>query len=273
MWPKIARAWLLLLAVLGSALVVSAQEPKPGSTIENSIGMKLAYIPAGEYMRGSPESDKDASGDEKPQHKVRITKGFHMGTTEVTQGQWKAVMESEPWKGESFVRKGANYPASYVSWEDAVEFCKKLSEKEKKTYRLPTDAEWEYACRAGSKTKYSFGDDAASLGEYAWYYKNAEDVGEEYAHAVAQKKANAWGLVDMHGNVWEWCSDRYGSDYYGKSPGDDPAGPSSGSYRVYRGGCWSSTAGLCRSAIRYGYVPSYRSDYLGFRLALSPSGK
>ena len=149
---------------------------------------------------------------------------------EVTQAQWQAVMGTTPWDVAKNVKEGDDYPASYVNWPDAVEFCRKLSEKEGLEYRLPTEAEWEYACRAGTTTAYSFGDDASELGEYAWYKENAWGAGQKHPHTVGQKKPNPWGLYDMHGNVWEWCSDWRG-DYSSESV-TDPAGPSSGSVRT-----------------------------------------
>jgi formylglycine-generating enzyme required for sulfatase activity len=212
-----------------------------------------------------------------PQHKVRITKPFYLGVTEVTQQQYAKVMGNNP-SCYSNSRPGAdigkgldtsNFPVEMVSWDDAVEFCKKLSEMEGCTYRLPTEAEWEYACRAGSTSRYCFGDDESQLVEYAWYSLNSGNT----SHPVAQKKANAWGLHDMHGNVWEWCSDWYGKDYYTKSPKDDPTGPATGSSRVIRGGSWCFSAKNCQSAIRFRFLPSLRPDFLGFRVARGPSSK
>jgi sulfatase modifying factor 1 len=200
-----------------------------------AVAMTFKEIPAGTFMMGSPETEKDHADDEH-QHKVTISKAFYMQTTEVTQGQWKEVMGTEPWKGESDVREGANYAAAYVSWDDAVAYCKKLSVKEGKTYRLPTEAEWEYACRAGTKTMWSFGNDKKVLGDYAWYGKFALDIDGSYPHQVGLKKPNPFGLHDMHGNVYEWCHDYFGEDYYQQSPEKDPTGPASGSYRVLRGG-------------------------------------
>jgi sulfatase modifying factor 1 len=190
-----------------------------------------------------------------------------MQTTEVTQGQWKAVMGTEPWKGEDYVKEGPDYPASYVSWDDAVAYCKKLSEKESKTYRLPTEAEWEYACRAGTKTAWSFGNDEKVIGDYAWYDKNAaEIVSEQYAHQVGLKKPNGFGLYDMHGNVYEWCHDYYEEDYYKQSPAKDPTGPTSGSSRVLRGGSWSDNSRYPRSANRDRTDAGSRYASYGFRL-------
>jgi formylglycine-generating enzyme required for sulfatase activity len=233
--------------------------------ITNTIGMKLNKIPAGTLLMGSPESEADREDDET-QHKVTITKPFYMQTTEVTQGQWKAVMGTEPWKGQQAVKEGPNNAASWVSWDDAMAYCKKLSEKEGKTYRLPTEAEWEYACRAGTKTTWSFGDDDKELGDYAWDIENTMYFGEEYAHQVELKKPNAFGLYDMHGNVLEWCHDYFEEDYYKQSPAKDPTGPTSGSFRVLRGGSWFLFARGTRSARRRWGDADYRDGSFGFRV-------
>jgi sulfatase modifying factor 1 len=226
----------------------AAEQPteQAAKSITNTIGMHLQLIPAGTFTMGSPESEADREDDET-QHPVTISKPFYMQTTEVTQGQWKEVMETEPWKGKQLVKEGPDYPASWVSWDDAMAYCKKLSEQERKTYRLPTEAEWEYACRAGTETRWSFGNDEKVLGDYAWWCVNAWDIDEKYAHQVRQKKPNAFGLYDMHGNVYEWCHDYYEEDYYKQSPEKDPTGPTSGSFRVWRGGSWYDIA---RSAYR-----------------------
>ena len=213
---------------------------------------------------------------EKPQHQVRITRPFFLGIHEVTQGQYQAVMGENP----SQFKGSDDLPVEQVSWLDAVLFCNKLSEQEKKTpfyringrevtiaggngYRLPTEAEWEYACRAGSTTLYPFGDDMSKLGDHAWYESNSGLK----THPVGQKRPNAWGLYDMLGNVWEWCQDWYEDGYYRASPPADPPGPSEASYRVIRGGSWNDNARYCRPASRYGSAPEYRGDYLGFRVA------
>jgi formylglycine-generating enzyme required for sulfatase activity len=175
-------------------------------------------------------------------------------------------MGTEPWKGEDYIKEGANDPATYVNWDDAVAYCKKLSEKENKAYRLPTEAEWEYACRAGTKTTWSVGDNDAVLGQYAWYRENAYSAGARYAHQVGLKKANAFGLYDMHGNVYEWCHDYYGEDYYKQSPQKDPAGPVTGTYRVFRGGSWNFLTRRARSAHRGRNGAGNRHSNLGFRL-------
>jgi len=269
---KILAVCVLLL--LGIADCGDAAEP-----VTNSIGMKLRLIPAGTFMMGSPGFGEYRFDDEH-QHQVTISKAFYMQTTEVTQGQWKAVMGTEPWKGKRpsdgriDIKEGANYAASFVNWNDAVAYCKKLSVKEGKTYRLPTEAQWEYACRAGTKTRWSWGDDEASIGDYAWYMKNAYDARERYAHQVGLKRPNAFGLYDMHGNVLEWCHDYYGEDYYKQSPKKDPTGPGFGSSRVLRGGSWRrGVLRNTRPAFRDRFAPGgrlqsrpERFDDFGFRV-------
>jgi formylglycine-generating enzyme required for sulfatase activity len=236
-----------------------------GDVITNTIGMTLNKIPAGTFMMGSPVTEKDRESSET-QHKVTITKPFYMQTTEVTQGQWTAVMGTEPWKGKGNVKEGPNYAVTYVNWNDAVEYCKKLSEQEDKTYRLPTEAEWEYACRAGTQTTWNFGDDEKVLGDYAWYRENAYNIDEKYAHQVGLKKSNAFGLYDMHGNVWECCSDYFDKDYYKESSENDPQGPAQGSFRVLRGGSWNFSTRGTRSAHRGRLDAGLRYGNDGFRL-------
>ena len=246
-----ATFWISSPAVDGSA-----------KTYTNSIGMEFVLIPAGSFMMGADKNFEDAHDDETPRHKVRISKPFYLGEYEVTQEQWVAVMGSNP---SEF--KARERPVETVSWEDAQAFIRKLNSKEgHQRYRLPTEAEWEYAARAGSGGKYAFGDDEGQLSQYAWYYGNSGDK----TQPVGRLQPNAWGLYDMHGNVWEWVQDWYDENYYSKSPSTDPAGPSSGSYRVLRGGSWGSFAGVCRSAAPNRSTPSARDFNYGFRLALSP---
>jgi sulfatase modifying factor 1 len=234
-------------------------------SITNTIGMTFNKIPAGTFAMGSTESETDR-GDNEDQHRVTISKAFYMQTTEVTQGQWKEVMDTEPWKGKTNVKEGSNYAATIVSWEDAIAYCKKLNEKEGKTYRLPTEAEWEYACRAGTTTPWSFGNDEKVLGDYAWYRENTWDIAEKHAHQVGLKKPNAFGLFDIHGNVWEWCSDYYGKDYYKQSPKKDPTGPVPVAFCVFRGGSWDDRTGGTRSASRGWHATELRGSHVGFRL-------
>jgi len=267
-----------------SKAIPDKQQPKAGDVVANSIGMKLVHVPAGSFMMGSSDSAAqlakdygedmgDYFTDEFPQHEVCISKGFWMGQTVVTQGQYKSVMNAQPWSGRSGVKESANNPAVYVNWDDAAAFCRKLSEQEGETYRLPTEAEWEYACRAGTTTRFSFGDSDSSLGDYEWFDGNAYDVDKDYAHSVGQKKPNPWGMYDMHGNVCEWCLDSYAADYYSKSPESNPQGPDTGSRRVCRGGSWNDTPQICRSAARGYSTPSSRSSNLGFRVARSSVSK
>jgi len=174
-------------------------------------------------------------------------------------------MNARPWFGKAYVQEDADNPAVYVSWDDAVEFCRKLSQQEGMGYRLPTEAEWEYACRAGTTTRFSFGDSDLPLGDYAWFDSNADRVGQDYAHPVGQKKPNPWGLYDMHGNVFEWCSDYYHEKYYADSPTVDPCGPSFGSSHSVRGGSWDNGQSYSRSSHRSDY-PVNRGLLVGFRV-------
>ncbi len=213
---------------------------------------------------------------------MRITRSFYLGIYEVTQGQFEAVMGGNPSKF-----KGIAKPVENVSWLDAVRFCNLLSEREGlksfyeisgntvqvtdwdgEGFRLPTEAEWEYACRAGAATRYSCGDDVTRLGEFSWHDANSDRT----THEVGQRHANGFGLHDMHGNVCEWCGDSYVADYYKESPMDDPRGPSQAAIRVFRGGGWDYFPRYCRSARRDGRTPDYRDYDLGFRLARVQSG-
>jgi formylglycine-generating enzyme required for sulfatase activity len=292
-----------------------------GDPIENSIGMVLVPIPAGEFMMGSRLSAADVAKrfevpaklfeDEHPRHRVTLTKPFYLGATEVTKGQFRQFVLAEnyrteaetdgkggfgfnsatgnpegpdpkyTWKTSGFAQT-ADHPVVNVSWNDAQAFCKWLSAKEGVTYRLPTEAEWEYACRAGTTSLYHNGDDPeglvsvgnvldasakAQLTEYPDLpYLSAND-GYAFTAPVGRFRANPWGLYDLHGNVFEWCQDWYGS--YTSGDTADPAGPDSGSHRVGRGGSWNDVAWYCRSAYRSGYTPSGRSDGLGFRVLRS----
>jgi formylglycine-generating enzyme required for sulfatase activity len=195
-------------------------------TITNRIGMTLVFIQPGTFTMGSPASESGREEDEK-QHEVTLTRGFYLQTPPVTQGQWQAVMGDNP---SEFKKCGDDCPVETVSWDDVQAFIKKLNAMDDdRIYRLPTEAEWEYACRGGSTTVFCFGDSDSALDEYAWFGGNSK----ESTHPVGQKKPNAWGLYDMHGNVWEWCQDWY-ADYPGK-PVRDPVGPGKGSGRVCRG--------------------------------------
>jgi formylglycine-generating enzyme required for sulfatase activity len=189
-----------------------------------------------------------------------------MSTTEVTQDQFTKTMGTTPWKGRTYAKENPNHAASFISWEDATEYCRRLSKKEGRKYRLPTEAEWEYACRGGTDTVYNFGNDDAGLENYAWFRESAKNIGETYPHQVGQKRANGFGMHDMLGNVFEWCSDWHGMDYQPQSPSIDPKGPASGTEHIMRGGSWSSFSPSCRSAYRVKTKAASRAHYNGFRL-------
>jgi formylglycine-generating enzyme required for sulfatase activity len=250
--------------------------------LANTIGMKLKLIKAGKFLMGSPKDEKGRF-NEGPQHEVEITKPFYMGVCPVTRGQFAAFVkdaayqteaekngDSRTWRKPGFDKydQSDDDPVVCVSWNDAVKFCEWLSNKEKKTYELPTEAEWEYACRAGTKTAYSFGDDPKDLGDFAWF---GEDFGGGHTHPVGLKKPNPWGLYDMHGNVWQWCADGY--DKYQEGSIKDPKGKESANSRVLRGGSWRYVPRLCRPAGRYDYDPAYRGDFFGFRVVLRLSAR
>ena len=235
--------------------------------IFGGVLMEFVWVKPGVFQMGSSSSESGRSSDEGPVHEVEISRGFWLGKYEVTQGQWEAMMETRPWSGRGYVKSDPSHPAVSISWNDVQSFIGRLNDAAGDSlYRLPSEAEWEYACRAGSRTRWSFGDDESVLGDYAWYSASAWDVGEEYAHAVGTKWPNAWGLYDMHGNVYEWVRDWYGADYYDVSPRVDPPGPSSGSYRVGRGGAFDNAARAVRSADRSGFSPGLRGDDVGVRL-------
>ncbi|MCY2924212.1 MAG: formylglycine-generating enzyme family protein [Planctomycetota bacterium] len=255
-----------------------ASPPAGGASKELTLdlggaAMKLVLIPAGKFTMGSPEGEKDRQRHEGPQREVTISKAFYMGVCEVTQEQYEAIMGKNP---SAF--KDAKNPVERVSWNDAVEFCKALTAKTGKTVRLPTEAECEYACRAGTKTRFSFGDADADLYKYGNYcdksntngvsWKDeAHDDGHDKTAPVGSYKPNAWGLYDMYGNVAEWCSDWY-ADSYAKAGTRDPQGPDSGSLRVLRGGGWYDNPRRCRSARRHYYPPVFRRINYGFRVAV-----
>ena len=232
----------------------------PGMALDlgGGVTLKLVRIPPGRFLMGSPQGERDRATDEGPQREITLSRGFYMGLHEVTQEQYQRVMGSNP---STF--PGAQNPVEKVTWNKAVEFCRKASQSTGKTVRLPTEAEWEYACRAGSRTKFSCGDDDGNLGNYAWYTGNSGNK----THPVGQKRPNNWGLYDMHGNVREWCADWYKDSY--ANPGyTDPRGPASGQDRVWRGGGWDNRAQGCRSAFRGSYIPDDPLNNIGFRVVV-----
>ena len=234
-------------------------------TLPGGAKMKFVYIEPGTFVMGSPASEAGRFENEGPQHDVTLSKGFYLGKYEVTQAQWQAVMGSRPWVGQEYMSENPDHPAVYVSWYDVQGFIHKLNVAAGDSlYRLPSEAEWEYACRAGTTTPWSFGDDGQHLKDYTWYVANTFEIGEAYAHRVGTKKPNAWQLHDMHGNVWEWVQDWAG--VYSSRPQVDPAGAASGSYRVIRGGYFYYGADDARCANRSSPTPFARGSAFGFRV-------
>ena len=321
---------IMLFTMAGTAFSETKESPKKLSVdLGGGVKMEMVFIPSGEFKIGSGESAEETAaffnihGDniltaffkgEHPQHRVRITKPFYLGTYHVTRGQFRQFVKDSGYKtdaekGDVYVPPGAfgwdpekkafyhikdyswrkagfeqtdEHPVVNVTWNDAVAFCQWLSRKEGNTYRLPTEAEWEYACRAGTTTRYHSGDDPETLAKVAnvadatakakfpnlgWAIKASD--GYVFTAPVGQFKPNAFGLYDMHGNAWQWCADWYGADYYGKSPVDDPTGPDSGTVRVLRGGSWYFWSVFTRSAQRYRGTPGDRhiGHCAGFRVA------
>lgn len=251
MRPSQAWSLWLLLILVGSVERVAAQST-PDKTLTNSVHMEFVLIPAGTFKMGADMGEPD----ERPLHQVTISKAFYLGKYEVTQAQWQAVMGNNP----SSTTGDPNFPVDQVSWDDVQAFTRKLNALEGTTaYRLPTEAEWEYAARAGTSTIFSFGNDPKNLGDYAWYRANSE----HRSHPVGQKKPNAWGLHDMLGNVWEWVQDWNGK--YPAGPVTDPTGEATGTYHMRRGCAWNNEPNVCRVANRYSVV-GFRDDFLGFRL-------
>ena len=226
--------------------------------------MEMLLVTPGEFLMGQD----DGQSDERPAHRVRITKPFYFGKYVVTQKVWQAIMGSKPWTKREHQRDEERNPATYVDWNDCQTFITKLNERlGGGRFRMPTEAEWEHACRAGTTTEFWYGDERGELDAYAWYSENTKDIGEVWAHPVGAKIPSPWGFYDMHGNVWEWCQDYYGP--YSKGTQVDPTGPTSGTTRVDRGGGFSYIAGNCRSPDRYGDSEDFLAKSLGVRLAIS----
>ncbi len=310
--PSVSRAKQAAIApdVKTPAPVPPTAKPrKAGDVISPTLKMTFKYIEPGTFWMGSPDTDHEASADEKPQHQVTISKPFYLGTHQVTRGRFQQFVRNTGYKtdaeksGGTYVWTGKEWyndpkacwrnpvfeqtdehPVVCVSGNDAEKFLDWLSEKEGRIYHLPTEAQWEYACRAGTRTRYFTGDDANSLAGYAnvadlSYKKKFPDSntvdfddGYVYTSPVGVFKANPWGLHDMIGNVWEWCQDWYGNKEYQRGDCKDPKGPEIGSRRVSRGGCWDDGASCCRAARRVRDCESIRNLSFGFRLALVPSG-
>ncbi|MBC7819826.1 MAG: formylglycine-generating enzyme family protein [Planctomycetaceae bacterium] len=320
------RAMVVSLVTWGFCVVASlsgsglASDPQPSrlpEVLTNSIHMKLASIPAGEFLMGAPDSDQDANQDERPQHRVRISRPFHIGIHEVTVGQFrifvdatghKTAAETEPssgfnsetntfqydqlgfhWRNLGW-KQTDDHPVLNVSWFDAVAFCEWLSKKEDRTYRLPTEAEWEYACRAGSESRFIGGDSLDKLQAIANTqdkslvakqprFSNSDsadylrkpvpwDDGYPFSAPVGRFKPNGFGLYDTLGNASEWCHDWYGDDEYRNSPATDPTGPENGKGRLVRGGAFLHQARHCRVTQRISGTPAYHNYIIGFRVVM-----
>ena len=246
---------------------------KPGENFTvPDLNLSMIWVKPGTFMMGNPLSEAERDEDEI-QHQVTLTKGFYLGKYEVTQAQWERVMGNNPSRF-----KGADRPVENVSWSDAVEFCKKLTEMEKKAgrlpngwkYVLPTEAQWEYACRAGTTTAYSWGNDINSTrANYNWDGGGTSGNDFKQTRDVGQYAANPWGFFDMHGNVWEWVSDWRATYLIGAQT--DPEGPASGSLRVNRGGSWNGVGSHLRSAERGSITPGFRISFIGFRVGFQSS--
>ena len=269
--------FLCVLAALGGGLTGCGSNPaSPGGQAQEMVlrtfdlpgGVKvdMVRVAAGKFTMGSPGSEPFRNSDEGPQHEVTISKAFYLGRHEVTQGQWAAVVGTKPWSGQAGVVENPDHPAVYVAWEDAQHFVARLNAAERDSvYRLPTEAEWEFACRAGTTSTWSAGNDESRLRDYVWYDMNALNAGEDYAHRVGTKLPNAWGLHDMHGNVWECVLD--GLRVYAAGPQTDPSGGVGGEGHGLRGGSFNINSPFVRSARRGFFAVAARTSYLGFRLA------
>ncbi len=263
---------IVVLAVVPLA-VVRAQEGQKTLEVNSNSSLGLRWCGIASFQMGSPASEAGRD-DNEAQVQASLSRGYWLQVTSVTQKDWKRVMSTEPWKGKPGVKEGDNFPATFVSYDDAESFCQKVTESETNAhtlpngwkYELPTEAQRELACRAGSTTAYCFGDDAAKLSDYGWWSSGKEGnaVNEPYSHETAIRHSNQWGFFDMHGNVWEWCRDCYAD----KLPGGADPLVTQGDKRVLRGGCFNSSASNCRSAERIGLPSNSRNQRYGFRVVL-----
>jgi formylglycine-generating enzyme required for sulfatase activity len=256
-WGLAAVGLVVLLGALAAwPISTSTAVPYLQRTYENSVGMKFVPIPPGQFVMGSPE-DEDGRDTDESQHSVTLTKGFYMAIVPVTQAQWVMVMETDPshWQRDDL-------PVENVSWYDAEAFCQKLSHLEGRRYRLPTEAEWEYACRAGTTTEFYSGAGNDALASIAWDSDNSGG----HTRSVGGKLPNAWGLYDMEGNVWQWCWDYYGD--YPDGAVVNPTGPDMAKHKVCRGGSWGASASECRCATRNDRRPDGHYPVVGFRVVL-----
>ncbi len=254
----------------------TAQKDRP-KALTNAVGMRFVVIPAGTFTLGSPDAEPGRRSNEGPAHEVVLTQPFYLSVHPVTQADYAAVTGTNPSLFRAGEGGGPEHPVESVSWDDAVRFCKLLSERPEeresaRTYRLPTEAEWEYACRAGTDTPFSHGDSLAAEQAAFDATRPLGDVPAGKAAAgstpVGTYPPNLFGLSDVHGNVWEWCADWYGEGYYRDSPLRDPPGPATGRFRVLRGGSWRNGGDRCRAAYRNALAPHQRDAATGFRVVL-----
>jgi formylglycine-generating enzyme required for sulfatase activity len=243
-----------ILGFLAACVLIAGPQSTVSTTRESRTGMEFVRIAPGIFFMGCSDGDGLCDPDEKPSHDVRITKEFELGKYEVTQGQWRRVIDRNP-----SVFKGDDLPVENVSWNDVQEFLKQMNmRRDGYRYRLPTEAEWEYAARAGSA-----GPNAGNLDDIAWY---AGTLTQE-SRPVGRKQPNRWGLYDVQGNVWEWVEDWYGENFYPNSPASDPVGPRTGEYHVMRGGAWGLIPYYLRLSYRDANLPTYKDNSIGFRVA------
>lgn len=257
---KPRQAHVLTLITLACIVFGAGTNAEPhaeaSQSITNSVGMRFAVIPSGSFTMGSPDSENGRISNET-QRTMTFAKPFYIGATEVTQKQWREVMGTDP----SFF-KGDDLPVEHITWHKAIEFCRRLSRREKNRYRLPTEAEWEYACRGGTTTAYHTGDGEEALADAGWFLKN----GSNHTHPVGLKKPNAWGLYDMHGNVSEWCADRAEEEPDTYNTKSDLLNVEIAALRDYRGGSWGLNASDCRSASRHRNQGRFQYFDLGLRV-------
>jgi uncharacterized protein (TIGR02996 family) len=231
--------------------------------VPGPAGMVFVLVPPGSFWMGAQDQETWMDPDEEPRHLVRLTRGFYLSMHQVTQGQWRTVMGVNPSH-----HPGDNFPVETVSHDDSLAFCERLTLLLGRRARLPTEAEWEYACRAGTRSSYCSGEGKGALRLVGWCSYSGDWDGSGGTQEVGLLRGNSWGLCDMHGNVWEWCSDWYDKDYYQASPADDPPGPLEGDSRVVRGGSWRGGVWFCRSAERRSIEPGVREINVGLRVAL-----
>ena len=270
---------IVMVAILWMGVRAGFANEEMTVELPGGATMEFVWIEPGTFMMGTTTKQEQLLRDEglwdemwkveQPVHEVTLTRGFWLGKFEITQAQWVSVMETQPWAEEDLVQENPNHPAVYISWNDLQTFIQRLNEvAEEEVYRLPTEAEWEYAARAGTTTRWSFGEEESQLGDYAWYTANTCDRGACYAHAVGTKLPNPWRLYDIHGNVFEWVQDWFYVEYYSISPQVDPLGPADfpGGFRGARGGVFFEGPPWSRSACRFGGDPDASHGGVGARL-------